>query len=260
MSTEMSKRDYRSEVESLTEHVKAMCSYCRSVCVGLAFREDDDFGLMVLNFLAKQIDHAESILLLIPRRDAGLIARTMIEGLYQILWSYHESDDRGRRWRSFSVVHNWRLIQSKKAAGKQVDPAREENVSKLLALFGNLHRRKKAKAGDADPFHKSWRGEVQLAHMADAVGRDLYDNVYSDLSDWEHWGLSSIGDAMMFTGNAVAFETGSYRVAAQSLAGAFQCLIQTTQVLDAYFSLERSHELEALLKAFTVQFQAKEAP
>ncbi len=43
-------------------------------------REIDDLSFMAVQFLHKQMQHAESIFALIPRRDAAIFARTMIDG------------------------------------------------------------------------------------------------------------------------------------------------------------------------------------
>lgn len=32
--------------------------------------------------------------------------------------------------------------------------------------------------------------------MANVVGREMYDGPYSELSDWEHWGVSGIGESI----------------------------------------------------------------
>lgn len=57
---------------------------------GFAYEESDHFGFMCLMYLAKQKEHASSVLCLMDDghyRDAGLIARSMCEGLAQIKWA-----------------------------------------------------------------------------------------------------------------------------------------------------------------------------
>ncbi len=107
-------RDPR-ELPFLREQAKMILALADSASRGVSVREDDDFGFMAMQFLYKQVQHAEALLMLEPRRDAGLIARTMIDGLYQLLWTTHDAETRARRWRSFSIIHDWRLIQGKHA-------------------------------------------------------------------------------------------------------------------------------------------------
>ena len=69
-------RDPR-EVPFLHDQVKKVIALADKSSRNVTIREDDDFGFMTMQFLYKQMQHAESILTLVPRRDAGLIARTM---------------------------------------------------------------------------------------------------------------------------------------------------------------------------------------
>lgn len=59
--------------------VKNALALANQASRSIQIREDDDFGFMTIQFLYKQIQHSESLLSLVPRRDAGLIARTMIQ-------------------------------------------------------------------------------------------------------------------------------------------------------------------------------------
>lgn len=70
-------RDPR-EVPFLHDQVKKVLVLADQASRSIKVREDDDFGFMTIQFLYKQIQHTESLLYLVPRRDAGLIARTMI--------------------------------------------------------------------------------------------------------------------------------------------------------------------------------------
>lgn len=193
-------RDPR-EVPFLHEQVKKVLVLADQASRSIPIREDDDFGFMTIQFLYKQIQHTESLLSLVPRRDAGLIARTMIDGLYQLLWAFHAPEDRAKRWRSFSIIHDWRLIQGRLKQGIGVYQADIQKNEVSMKAFGGLHRLKKPKPNSSDPYHKNWHGGVSLADMADVVGRELYDGPYAELSDWEHWGVSGIGK--LFRGKVI---------------------------------------------------------
>jgi hypothetical protein len=67
-------RDPR-EIPFLHDRVKRILALADNSSRRVSVREDDDFGFMTVQFLYKQIQHAESLLLLVPRRDSGLIAR-----------------------------------------------------------------------------------------------------------------------------------------------------------------------------------------
>jgi hypothetical protein len=242
-------RDPR-EVPFLRDQVERVLALADRSSRGISIREDDDFGFMSIQFLYKQIQHAESILLLIPRRDAGLVARTMIEGLYQLLWAFLAPNERARRWRSFSIIHDWRRMQARLRSGIPVDEVEIREIEARLEQIGDLHRIDKPKANSSDPYHKNWRGRVSISAMADAVDRELYDEPYAELSDWIHWGVAGIGESISREGDHVVVNSNSDRVAGQSLLAAFQCLLQTIEVADAHLSLNITDTVQALGKNF----------
>lgn len=216
----------------------------------VSIREDDDLGFMAIQFLYKQMQHAESVLALVPRRDVGLIARTMIDGLYQLLWTVQLPSERARLWRSYSVIHDWRLIQGRIREGIPVDPADIQATEDRLKVFGSLHQPKKPKANSSDPYHRTWHGGVKLAEMADAVGRELYDGPYAELSDWEHWGVSGIGESIHLENGRATVNSNSERVAGLALLAAFQCLLQALEVVDIHLSLNITDTVHMLGKEF----------
>jgi hypothetical protein len=242
-------RDPR-EVRFLNDQVREVLALADKSANGIPVREDDDFGFMATQFLYKQIQHAESVLALVPRRDAGLVARTMIEGLYQLLWTFQAAKERARLWRSFAIIHDWRLIQGRRREGIPVPDSEIRRNKAGLKEFGNLHRRKTSKSDSQDPYHKNWRGGVTLSEMADAVGRELYDGPYAELSDWEHWGVSGIGDAVSRQDGHITINPDSDRVAGQSLLAAFQCLLQTLEVANAHLSLSITEKIQTLGEEF----------
>jgi len=247
MTTPLFTRDPR-ELPFLHTQLESAVALADRSSRGISIREDDDFGFMTLQFLYKQMQHAESILLLVPRRDAGLVARTMIEGLYQLLWTSRAPEERARRWRSFSIIHDWRLMQARLREGISVGKADVAKNEAGLQEFGHLHLINKPKS--SDPYHRSWRGGTNLSDMADVVGRELYDGPYSELSDWEHWGVSGIGDSISREEGHIAVNPNSDRIAGLSLLAAFQCLIQTIGVADAYLTWDITDTVRNTEKSF----------
>jgi hypothetical protein len=173
-STKLFHRDPR-EIPFLRDQARMILVLADESSRGVPIREDDDFGFMAMQFLYKQIQHAESLLTLEPRRDAGLLARTMIDGLYQLLWTSHDPEARARRWRSFAIIHDWRLIQGRLQEGVSVEEVVIKQNKLGLNTFGHLHRIKKLKPGSSDPYHRKWYGGTTLLDMACVAGRELYD-------------------------------------------------------------------------------------
>lgn len=248
-ATALFHRDPR-ELPFLHDQVKKVLTFADSASRNLRIREDDDLGFMAIQFLYKQMQHAESIFVLIPRRDAGLIARTMIDGLYQLLWTVQSPTERSQLWRSYSVIHDWRLIEGRRREGIPVDPVEVRTTEAQLKVFGPLHQLKKSKPSSSDPYYRTWHGGVKLADMANAVGRELYDGPHAELSDWGHWGVSGIGESIAREDDRATVNSNSERVTNLALLAAFQCLLQTLEVVDIHLSLNITGAIHALAKEF----------
>lgn len=242
-------RDPR-EVPFLHDQVKKVLALADEASRSISIEENDDFGFMTVQFLYKQMQHGESVLSLVPRRDAGLIARTMIDGLYQLLWAFQAREERAKRWRSFSIIHDWRRIRGQQKLGIPVDEEHIRRTEALLRVFGNLHRLNKPKPNSPDPYHRRWQGGVTLSDMADAVSRELYDGPYAELSDWEHWGVSGIGESIARENDRVTVDTDSDRIAGVALLAALQCLLQTLEVAEVHLSLKMRDAIQTLGEDF----------
>jgi hypothetical protein len=174
----------------------------------------------------------------------------MIDGLYQLLWAFRAPEERAKLWRSFSIIHDWRLIQGRLREGIPVDEKDIRRNEVGLQELGALHRLKKPKANSTDPYNKYWHGGITLKNMADAVSRELYDGPYAELSDWEHWGVSGIGESIEREHHRVIVNTDSDRVAGVALLAALQCLLQTLEVADVHLSLKITDAIQNLGKDF----------
>ncbi len=104
-------RDAVRDLPILTRQLATLLEMAKGCTANVVVLESDDFGFMVVNFLNKQITHSESLLLLVPRIDTSLIARTMFDGLVQLYWASQNPSSRGRQWRAFALVQDWRRLQ-----------------------------------------------------------------------------------------------------------------------------------------------------
>ena len=119
-----------------------------------------------------------------------------------------------------------------------------------IRVYGHLHLLKKPKPGSSDPYHRKWQGAVTLSEMAGVVGRELYDGPYAELSDWEHWGVSGIGESISRKDNHLIVDTHSDRVAGLALLALFQCLAQTLQVVDIHLAMNLAEKLGVITANF----------
>ena len=218
------------------------------------------FAFLVAFFLWKQLDHADAIVKLGLHRDADLIARSMIEGLCQLKWAAQDPDERGDRWRRFTWVHDWRLLQKKLGAGLPV-PARlrkriEEGVGKHAADF----LKKKSKKGSGphtspspsatDPYVTHWSGTTVAALCSSVQARPLYEWAYSQFSDWHHWSPGGFLRATQRSGNRITFTVPEEEDALPTNVVAFQCLFETLEMANKTFDLGLETELERTRDAY----------
>ena len=164
----------------------------------------------------------------------------MIEGLSQLLWAARDLEVLPLRWRAFAWVHDWRLLRKRTASGEPTDEKRRVAIDKALQQFGEQFRKKSAVQGydkrgpvPSDPYHTSWRTGRSMKDICEAVsGGVLYDGLYAPFSDWHHWGAGGLGQALRRKDNHVIYSSLSESEASAALAVAFQCLLQTAEVVE----------------------------
>jgi hypothetical protein len=195
---------------------------------------------MALNFAAKQSEHGRSVLILNDQMDAVLIARSMFEGLSQLLWASQAPDERPVRWRSFAFIRDWRTMREQEAAGIAIDPHRRAYIEDGVSQYGNAFLTPKAKQaigqGDPlprDPYMKNWYREREKDVFAAAGGQLAYDALYGPFSEWHHWRIGGFGALIKFDEQAGRFRMTPHsgQFTASALSSAFQCLWQTLVIL-----------------------------
>ena len=209
------------------------------------YSEDDHFGFMALCFIGKQVDHMKSILVLDESPDVVLIARSMIEGLCQLLWTVKDPCARGLQWRAYSYIQDWRVMEEKIAAGERVDRETHARIEEGIRLYGDQfltsEARKKRTRGEPlprDPYRKSWTGHQVRQICEEVKGELLYLHLYRPFSDYHHWSPSGLGIAVKRQQNEVVYSSRLPQRAAAALSTAFHCLLQTVEEVDKHLELE----------------------
>jgi hypothetical protein len=210
---------------------------------------------MLAAFAVKQSEHANSLLMLRSNPDTMLIARTMLEGLSQILWAAKRPKQRPLLWRSFAFVADWRQMQRQLANGLSIDPVIERGIRTGLRRFGHKFHTKEARTArllgralPADPYVKNWYGERESEILRDVGGEDLLKHAYGPFSEWHHWRIGAIGRLLSFDQKSGCFTMPDASLAnvAMATACAFQCLWQTMQLLNARCRLRMGREIQSL--------------
>lgn len=227
------------DLPDLHQRANQLLILAEEILANVQYSEDDHLGFMSLCFFSKQIGHMQSVLTLSPSRDAILIARSMIEGLCQLLWAADEPDKRPKQWRDFVWVHDLREMEASETRGETVSLERRNAIENALRESGNNFLKKKNR--DLEPtgsissksYHDNWRCGENIWKICESVGgTDLYKKLYEPFSDWHHWGIAGLSSAIERQGERVVYLPLSTIDSATAIACGFQCLLQTAELTD----------------------------
>ena len=186
-----------------------------------------------------------------------MIARSMVEGLCQLIWA-SEEPERAFRWRAFVYLNDWRLQNLRERQGTAPDAKRRDDIEQVLHEHGDIFLTRKAKrAKDSgqplpqDPYQKHWRADFKLREFCEERSIErLYTEAYEPFSDWHHWGVGGLGAAIRRANGSISYERESLNDSAVSLSAAFQSVLQSIQVVNQCFQLGMEEELVDLRDGF----------
>ena len=232
----------------------------------VSWPEDDDFGFVALCFLHKQTEHARSIKLLVDEgygRDAQIVGRAMQETMASLLWIAHQPSDRAFQWRGFAYVEDWRLMQRQRDAGETVNAKEAQRTDAFLSRHGYVflssRPKKPGQRGNrlsiVDPYHSNWRCGTTIGDIFREVhGESLYRELYGPFSDWIHEGPKGITAAIHRENKTVKWIPAQSSTNATVFATAFQCLVQTSQVVDQHFGMSFGGKIQDLTGKYEMRF------
>lgn len=164
--------------------------------------DDDHRGFMIWNYCTKMTYHARSVICLISNglgRDAGIVARTMMEGVGYLNWAMKD-DMRSELWRAFFWVEAYRFWQHQTAQGRHPADKHRVNLKTMLERYGKsfLKNRRAVmpeifSTGSECAFRWDWLPPDQREEWkreTSALGLDAY--FYSAFSRWIHWNCEAI--------------------------------------------------------------------
>jgi hypothetical protein len=222
--------------------------------------ERDHLALMSLCFVSKQIEHLRSVRILVDakqNRDAGLIARSMIEGLCVLLWAAREPQTRPLRWKSYAWVEDYKLMLKKEKAGVKVEPAYKLILSEQLRIYGTQFFTKKAKDElkkgsplPRDPYINKWIEKGVNVICDEVEGTLLYEKIYRETSQWIHWTIRGLSPAISRKDLELIYINESADIGATALASGFQSLFESSKFLDSHLTLGFGDKLDKILNDY----------
>ena len=223
------------------------------------YDDDDHMAFMGLSFVCKQIEHLGSMLQLAGRRDIALIARSMLEGWWQILYASKSPEERAQKWRLFVHVHDWRTMRMQETLGISILEEDRHRIEANLSIHGDNYLRPSAcnakargKPMPEDPYCDNWTCTSIWAVATDEErdGELQYQLLYKPFCDWHHWSPGGLGSALTRTDTAVDYCAPNNRDTEKALATGFLCLFQTADVVQRHLQREMDQQLEGVLSAF----------
>jgi hypothetical protein len=220
--------------------------------------ETDHLALMSLCFVSKQIEHLRSIRILVEStqyRDAGLIARSMIEGLCILLWAAREPKERPLQWKSYAWIEDYKLMLKKEKNGEEVDPAVKARIIEQLHIYGASflkNKRKRINFSDLskDPYLNKWIDKSVYEICKEVEGDLLYEKIYRETSQWIHWTIRGMSSAVHRDDLTFRYVNKSEDIGATALASGFQSLLESAKLLNTHLELGFSDQLDNILKEY----------
>lgn len=211
--------------------------------------------MMALSYTTKQIEHMDSVLMLVrgrAHRDPCLVSRSMLEGLAQLQWAFHQVPERTDLWFWYGIIEDWRQLRRNQERGWPVDAEDQRRCDELVNEHGPRYYNAKAKARldkamadgtepvlPVDPYRRAWN-ELDIRSMMDQIGAlALYDSMYRHASSWIHWNPQSLFRAVNQVSESVVdgFTQTDWVSAVFAMQSACRSLGQSLAVLDEHFDL-----------------------
>ena len=252
------------DIPNLIQFVDKLVKLTDAITQQAEFDEMDHLGLMSLCFVCKQNEHLRSIRILVESgqyRDAGLIARSMIEGLCILIWAARKPQERPLQWKSYVWVEDYRLMQKKEKAGEKIDPATKSRITEQLSKYGAYFlKNKNNKINDLhssdDPYRKKWMVQNVRDVCKEVEGDKLYEIIYRETSQWIHWTIKGISSAIRRDDSIFRYTNTSEDIGATALASGFQSLFESAKLCNDHMKLGFDNKLNNIREEYA-EFHSK---
>jgi len=220
----------------------------------------DAFARMAVIYMYKQTSHLEAMKALGSSRDCQLVARSMLEGVAQLVWAEEKPKRRATQWWEFAVIHDWRVMRLDKARGRLVSEDEEQQVLDNLAELGGqflksqeyrvvLQSNEGIPPG-CDPFHGNWTKQGPSGLFAHLIIQGMMPQLtrdeYAMFSDWHHWSPGGAAQALHVEDYQQSYIANSATAAALCLSLGFGCLLQVSLIADRATGAGKNQDLLSL--------------
>ena len=229
-----------------------------------SYPEPSDAVIMADCFLWRMLNSARLLAAMAPVHDVNLIARSMFEGMINLLYADIDLPMRAKQWHRFIGVHNWERAKEEAEQGDASSIAAHEKADKELrdSGFYDLWIRPK-KGGRGFHTAENWRAKSLKATVEEvllilnarptsgssqepATIRVWYDQMYGQLSDWEHWDPAGFSSAV----KDADFPPKPHDKSVGALVIGIQALYEVAAVADKVLGLGIGGSLDGAMASF----------
>lgn len=229
-----------------------LIEYGRRVTCGAEYDPSLDFPVMCLLHLSRQCDHMHGILKMRAHPDGVLIARSMLEGYFLLLWA-HQDHNRARAWRAFALVHDWRTALRRRAAGDPEPLKAAPDLVRRLNEEGERFLKPKRCLSELeswnDPFYNDWLCGKKIRDIAKEIDAlPIYKGFYASVSGWHHWDIGSLAAVVERTDKGLVYRGANDRdVLAAYITGA-RVLRNVVEIASSQVSADAASDAPGVLR------------
>ncbi|MGJ7567808.1 DUF5677 domain-containing protein [Variovorax sp. GB1R11] len=227
----------------------------------VVLHESDHLGFMAMCFLYKQAAHARSIEMLLDAEqdvDAATISRTMLEGLILVAWAAVKPTERPLRWRAFSLVSDWKLLQRGVAPPFGTPEDKKVELKQRLEAHPEFLTSGARRAGAQalfDPYQNTWcvngdGSRVELRTMAEEIGDPNMKQLYDELSQVGHWTPRGVAINIDHSTERSTLAFMDESLAAKACGTAFSSLVQTAALFFHHHRAEPHTRLQQIIDSY----------
>ena len=255
-------RDADTDLVDLTSFALRLTNEVGTLMSDIRLRESgdpedwDNLCFMAACFVSRQVDHLRGVLALVDNEldsEALVLARSMLEGMIQLLWAAQDPDERPLRWRAFSLIEDWRLARGDDPESVKVDKSEWRALNARVRSEGVPFLTRKAKSAIAsggspppNPYHTNWFGGRKIKDLFDQVsGTELW-SLYGRASETVHWTPRGLGSSLRRQEHSIVYSAVDPTKAATALASGIQSVLQSSQILSGCLPAETAGLTEEL--------------
>lgn len=202
-----------------------------------------DFSLcfMAACFVSREVDHLRGVANLTRiglDSEALILARSMLEGMAQLLWAAQEPEERPSMWHRFVFVEDWRITQRREEPLSEREEEErsllKEKVREEAADFLTRKAQNAERSGQempSDPYRQKWYGGETVKELFKQTSAENLWPLYRAASESVHWTMRGLGSSIVRDDTKLTYQSEDPNKAATALASGIQAVLQVAQVL-----------------------------